>query len=140
MNLSNDGPYKIKSDLQKYDLDEDEINREIDNISEEDILEKLLKIINKKTKALKGSAYGIKQKIYFDMHNLGYSREMVDKVYNNNEDDSTSLERDYEKVYNSLLKKEKDDNKLYLKIKQKLYQKGYSLSKIDEVLEKKRDN
>ncbi len=136
--LSNDGPYKIKTDLLKHNISEEEIDSEIANISEEDILNKLTKLVNKKVNSSKGSLFNIKKKIYYDMYNLGYSKEMIDSVFNMDLDDSSSLEKDFNKIYKDTIKKEKDENKLYLKIKQKLYQKGYSLDKIEKIINEKR--
>ncbi len=136
--LSNDGPNKIKNDLLKHNIEEDQIDNEFCNINDEEFLNKLSKLVNKKMKSAKGSAYNVKQKVYYDMYNLGYSKEMVDSVFDINLDDSSSLEKDFNKLYNDLIKKEKDEGKLYLKLKQKLYQKGYSLDKIDTLISKKR--
>jgi len=136
--LSNDGPYKIKNDLLKYNLNEDDIDAEIANINEEDILAKLTKLVNKKIKNSKGSQFSIKQKIYYDMSNLGYSKDMIDTIFTLDLDDSSSLEKDFNKAYRDIIKKEKDNNKVYLKLKQKLYQKGYSLDKIEKIINEKR--
>jgi len=136
--LSNDGPYKIKNDLLKHNLKEEDIDAEIANIDEKEVLDKLTKLVNKKIKSSKGSLFNIKQKIYYDMYNLGYSKEMIDSVFNVDIDDSSSMEKDFNKVYKDILKKEKDENKMYLKIKQKLYQKGYNLDKIEKIINEKR--
>lgn len=136
--LSNDGPNKIKNDLLKHNIEEEQIDIELCGINDEEFLNKLSKLVNKKLKSAKGSAYNVKQKVYYDMYNLGYSKEMVDSVFDINLDDSSSLEKDFNKVYNDLIKKEKDEGKLHLKLKQKLYQKGYSLDKIDAIISKKR--
>ena len=52
-------------------------------------------------------------------------------------DDSNNLEKDFNKLFTQYSRKEKNSDKLYLKIKQKLYQKGYSLIMIDEIINKK---
>ena len=136
--LSNDGPYKIKSDLLKHNLNEEDIDNEIANINEEDVLNKLTKLVSKRTKSSKGSLFNIKQKVYYDMYNLGYSKDMIDNVFIMDLDDSSSLEKDFNKFYKDIIKKEKDENKIYLKLKQKLYQKGYSLDKIGKIINEKR--
>lgn len=136
--LSNDGPYKIKNDLLKHNLSEEDIDAEIANIDEKDVLDKLTKLVNKKIKSSKGSIYNIKQKIYYDMSNLGYSKDMIDSIFTLDIDDSKSLERDFNKAYMDIVKKEKDNNKIYLKLKQKLYQKGYSIDKIEKMINEKR--
>ncbi len=136
--LSNDGPYKIKNDLLKHNLNEEDIDNEIANINEEDVLNKLKKLVSKRTKGSKGSLFNIKQKVYYDMYNLGYSKDMIDSVFIVDLDDSSSLEKDFNKFYKDIIKKEKDENKIYLKVKQKLYQKGYSLDKIEKIINEKR--
>ena len=69
----------------------------------------------------KGSNYQIREKILLDMRNLGYYKEDVEPFIED-VDESSSLEKDYNKIYNSLKNKEKDLNKLEYKIKSKLHQ------------------
>lgn len=137
-NLNNYGPLKIKKELLLHDIDESIIDLELDKISEVEIKNKVEKLINKKLKTLKGSNYNIRQKLYLYINSMGYDKEYVDLYALNEMDDSKQLENDYNKLYIKLSKKLKDEE-LYFKIRQKLYQKGYSLSKIDEIIEKKRN-
>lgn len=136
--LTNDGPLKIKKDLLNNNISEEKIDEELNKILKEDQNEKLKKLVNKKLRITKGSAYQIKQKILINLINLGYEKKNIEE-YLNDIDDSSSLEKDFNKIYIYLIKKEQDEEKLYLKIKQKLYQKGYSLNKIDEFINKKRN-
>ena len=53
-------------------------------------------------------------------------------------DDNDNLKKEFNKLYKRLSTKEINDN-LYLKIRQKLYQKGYNLSDIDKLIQEKRD-
>lgn len=138
-NLSNEGPLKIKNDLLMHSLNEQEVDKEINKIDRQEILNKLSKIINKKLKTATGSAFNMRHKICSDLYNLGFSKDMIDEIMIDNFDDSKSLEKDYKKAYLSASKKEKDINKIYYIIKQKLYQKGYSLDEIELVINKKRD-
>ncbi|HPF83560.1 MAG TPA: RecX family transcriptional regulator [Bacilli bacterium] len=138
--LSNEGPYKIKKELLEHNINEDLINEELSKISYEDILNKVDKLVNKKLKTLKGSSYIIKQKIYQDMNTLGYDKSIVDECLNEEIDDSINLEKDFNKFFNEYSRKEEDTNKLYFKIKQKMFSKGYSLSKIDEFIENKKNS
>ena len=64
---------------------------------------------------------------------------MFIELYLNDIDDSKSLEKDFEKYYRELSRKQIDYEKLYFKLKQKLYSRGYSLSSIDEIINKKRN-
>ena len=82
----------------------------------------------------------MRQKIYNDMINLGYSSEMFNECYELlDTDDDSNLKKEFEKWYKKLsLKTSKED--LYWKIRQKLYQKGYNLSDIDKLIQEKRDS
>ena len=135
--LSSDGPNKIKDSLIKEGIKEEKIDIELSKIDEEELTSKIAKIVSKKLKTSKGSNYQIREKILLDMRNLGYNKEDVEPFIEN-VDESSSLEKDYNKIYNSLKNKEKDLNKLEYKIKSKLYQKGYNLTSIDEIIAKKR--
>lgn len=137
--LSNDGPYKIKNELLKNGIKEFLIDEELEKIDREDFVNKLHKLINKKIKSSKTSSYNTKQKIYLELTNLGYSKDMIDECYNDNRDEESFLEKDFNKIYKDVSRKESDVNKLYLKVKQKLYQKGYSLDKIEKIINEKRD-
>ena len=136
--LTNDGPLKIKKELLNNNISLEKIEEELNKISDDEQKEKLKKLVNKRLKVTKGSNYQIKQKILMYLINLGYEKKNIEEFLINI-DDSSSLEKDFNKIYLSLKTKEKDEDKLYLKIKQKLYQKGYSLSKIDEIINKKRN-
>ncbi len=136
--LTNDGPLKIKKELLNNNISLEKIEEELNKISDDEQKEKLKKLVNKRLKVTKGSNYQIKQKVLMYLINLGYEKKNIEEFLINI-DDSSSLEKDFNKIYLSLKTKEKDEDKLYLKIKQKLYQKGYSLSKIDEIINKKRN-
>ena len=137
-NLTSDGILKIKKYLLEQNLSQDKIEEELAKISKEEVLEKLEKLVNKKLKITKGSNYQIKQKVLSSLIILGYEKQDIER-YLINIDDSNSLEKDFNKVYISLSRKEKDIDSLYLKIKQKLYQKGYETEKINEIINKKRN-
>lgn len=138
--LSNDGLDKIKSDLISHNIDITLIDEEISKIDKSIIKEKLAKLIVKKIKSNhKNSNYMMRQKIYHDMVNLGYSSEMFNECYDLLEvDDNDNLNKEFDNLYKKLSIKESNDN-LYFKIRQKLYQKGYHLSDIDKLIQEKRD-
>lgn len=139
--LSNDGLDKIRKELVNHNIDLNIIEDEISKIDDTIIKEKLSKLIEKKVKSNhKYSGYMLRKKIYNDMINLGYSSYMINECYDLLElDDSEDLKKEFEKLYRKLYLKETEDN-LYLKIRQKLYQKGYNLSQIDSLIEEKRDS
>lgn len=138
--LTNDGPLKIKKELLQHNIEEDLISDELSKIPEEDLLNKVNKLISKRIKNIKSSSYMIRQKIYYDMNMLGYSNNLIDICLNDEIDDLNNLERDFNKYYNAYYKKETDTNKLYYKIKQKLYQKGYSLEEIGNYIDKQKNS
>lgn len=139
--LNNDGPDKIRKDLLEHNIDLDIIENELNKIDLEVIKEKLMKLISKKIKNNhKDSKFIMQKKIYNDMLNLGYSSEMINTCYNSfDQNDNDNLKREFDKLYYKLIKKE-DDNHLFLKIRQKLYQKGYSLADIDKLIDERNLN
>lgn len=139
IHLSSDGPNKIKNELLKNNIKEEIIDEELSKIDEEELINKVKRIINKKVRTSKTSSYNTRQKIYLELTNLGYSKELIDKCYNDDRDDESFLERDFNKIYKDVSRKETDENKIYLKIKQKLYQKGYKLEQIDRIINEKRN-
>ena len=139
IHLSSDGPNKIKNELLKNNIKGQIIDEELSKIDEEELINKVKRIINKKVRTSKTSSYNTRQKIYLELTNLGYSKELIDKCYNDDRDDESFLERDFNKIYKDVSRKETDENKIYLKIKQKLYQKGYKLEQIDRIINEKRN-
>lgn len=139
--LSNDGLDKIRKELINHNIDTEVIEEELNKIDESIIREKLSKLISKKIKSNhKDSKYIMRGKIYNDMINLGYSSDMFNECYEQLEtDEDSNLEKEFNKWYKKLSSKYSDDN-LYLKIRQKLYQKGYNLSDIDNLMQEKRDS
>lgn len=139
--LSNDGLEKIRKELINHSIDTEVIDEELSKVDENIIKEKLSKLISKKIKNNhKYSKYIMRQKIYNDMINLGYSSSMFNECYDLLEtDEDSNLEKEFNKWYKKLSSKYIDED-LYLKIRQKLYQKGYNLSEIDNLIQEKRDS
>ena len=135
INLTKDGPYKIKKELLNNNIDESIIDIELSKIDEDIIIDKMLKIISKKFKSNhKYSKYQFKQKVSLDMVNLGYDRELADSLIENfdfEEDDL--LKQEYDKLYNKLSRKY-EGYELESKIKQKLYSKGFDINKINSLM------
>lgn len=134
--LSNDGPNKIKEDLMKHKIDINIIEEEIKKYDDEIFIDKIKKIIDKKSKNSNKSFYMLKQKIYYDLLNLGYDSTSIYNLLNNMEsNDSFTLEKEFEKVYkkNSKL----NNYELKNKIRNKLYSKGYSIDDINRIIEKR---
>ena len=135
INLTLEGPYKIKKELEDHNIPNEYIENALSNFTQDLIDLKLEKIINKKIKAnTKDTDYIFKQTTFIYLSNLGYSREDIsnhlDKVKLNN-----NLEKEMEKIYNKL-KTKYEGNILYHKLKQKLYSKGFTVEEINNFIEK----
>lgn len=133
--LTNDGPYKIKSNLLEKGIDDYLASSSI-AFEHEEIIDKLDKLINKRIKISKPySEYVLKQKLIVYFINLGYAKEdinlLLEKITFNND----NPEKDYDKIKNKLIKKY-SDRELYFKIKQKLCQKGYNSYDIEALINK----
>lgn len=126
LNLSYEGPFKIKNYLLKNGFDEIIISKYLD-FDNEFWKERIGKIINKKIKTNKNySKKMLIQKLSSELNNLGYSKDMYNMLLNNiSFDDDSIYEKEYNKIYNKLIKKYPED-KAKLLTKQKLYLKGFS--------------
>lgn len=125
LNLSYEGPFKIKNYLLKNGFDEIIISKYLD-FDNEFWKERIGKIINKKIKTNKNySKKMLIQKLSSELNNLGYSKDMYNTLLNNiSFDDDSIYEKEYNKIYNKLIKKYPED-KAKLLTKQKLYLKGF---------------
>ena len=134
INLSSDGPYKIINDLRKNDISEEMIEKVISKIDEDLIYEKLKKLIVKKIKSNHNkSNYMLKQKIIIDMTNLGYDKEMIIEIIDENKcSNSNIINNEYKKIYTKFSKKY-EGIELERLIKNKLIQKGFSSEEIENI-------
>ena len=124
VNLTNDGPYKIKKDLMDLDFGENEINDYLYTIEYSVWKEKLKKVINKKKTLMKSKSYYMFiNKMKNDLYNLGYDKDMIEGEPSKIEYESDALEKDYEK-----LKRKYDDK---TKIVNSLLRKGYTYEEIN---------
>ena len=130
MNLSNDGPNKIKDNLIKLGIKEDIINDNI-TVDNKEVFNKLNHLIDKKIKTSKGySGNVLKQRLTSYFINQGYEISMINEILNTK---NLSNIEDGIKEYNKLLNKYKDkydDYKLESYIRSKLYSKGFNLDEI----------
>lgn len=125
MSYSNDGPLKIKNELEKLKIDLTIIDDKLTEYNTDIENEKIKKYIDKKLKNNNKSLYELKNSILNYLVSNGYHRELVlDNLNNLHIDESDIYEKEYQKLYNKLSKKYKD-KELEYKIKQKLYQKGF---------------
>lgn len=126
INLSNDGPYKIKESLIKLGINEDVVNKNIMVFDENLETERINRLINKQIKTNHNkSEYALKRKLIESLTILGYTKSLVIKeVENIKVSDSDIREKEYKKMYDKLSKKY-SGKELEYKIKQKMYQKGF---------------
>lgn len=138
--LSNSGPEKIKKELYDHNIDESIIETEIAKINYEEVYAKLEKLIIKKiTTNHKYSNYNLKQKLNLELVNAGYNRDMINDIYaKKSSSENDILIKNYDKLYTSL-KRKYSDKELCKKIKEKLYQKGFDINEINELLNNKID-
>lgn len=137
VNLSIWGPLKIKKTLVSMELNEELINNKLYSVNSDIWKEKVVKIVNKKLKSIKNkSTYMIKNKLKVDLFNLGYESEVITEVLSDIKfDNNDAINKDYNKCLTKYSKKYSDDE-LYLKVRNYLYTKGYSLDEINCVMKK----
>jgi regulatory protein len=135
INLSYNGPEKIKKDLIKLGFTEDEFIETLNNISDDIWLEKVHHIMEKKIKANHNYGfYKLREKLIYEVCNMGYYKWMVEEVINSLDIkvDERIIEKEYHKIYSKLSKKF-EGNELEYQVRIKLLQKGFSNSEIDEI-------
>ena len=139
--LSKDGINKIKKTLIDGNINIEVIETELNNIDRDLFNEKLEKLIIKKINSNKKYSNNyLKQKIVNDMINLGYDKDRIICILENNLiNDANILENEFNKVYNKL-KNKYNGYELTNKVKQKLIQKGFSIGEITSLLIKKTED
>ena len=137
--LYKEGINKIKQDLIKEGISIDMIDKELQYFDKGIMDEKLEKLIIKKIRTNKKySNYYLKQKIFNEMINLGYDKQDVLRIIDNNIiDDSEVLNNEFNKVYNQL-KSKYSGVELNNKIIKKLITRGFSINEINRLLEIKK--
>lgn len=126
INLSSDGPYKIRESLKKLGINEELIEKTIQIFDIDLEGERINKIISKQVKSNHNkSEYALKRKIIEYLTNLGYTKKIVVReVESLKISDSEIREKEYKKMYDKLSKKYSGKDLDY-RIKQKMYQKGF---------------
>lgn len=138
INLGNKGPFYIKKELEKLNINSYYIDEFLNNIKDDIWIEKVRKIVDKKINTnRKLPKERLLLKIKNDLIMLGYSKNIIDKVLNEVviEDGNEVIEMTFDKEYKRLSKKYKD-KELEKKVKYNLYKKGFNLAKIEELLNK----
>ncbi len=123
VNLTLDGPYKIKKSLIDLDFNENDIDNYLNTFDDKVWKSKIEKLINKKKSIMKNKSYYMFiQKIKNDLYNMGYDSYMIDDKLKDIKYESNALENDYKKAY----KKYDDETKII----NYLLRKGYNYEEI----------
>lgn len=125
--FSSDGPLKIKDDLVRKGIDSNIISSLLISFSEDLERERVEKIVSKQSRSNRSSNMKFLQKMKYNLGRLGYHSSVIDYVLSSLElDDSKARDVEYQKIYNKLSKKY-SGKELEWKVKQKMYQKGFSI-------------
>ena len=126
INLSLDGPLKIKRDLIKLGINENDIDDRLNTISNNIWLDRIDSIISKKIKNnTKYSSYSLKGKLLLNISNLGYYKEDILSILNKYDIiDNDIYIKEKEKAIKELSKKY-SGYELEQKVKARLYRKGF---------------
>lgn len=128
-NLTNNGPGRIKYNLIKLGIEEKNI------IIDKDFNEKINHLISKKINTnRKLSTNALRNNIINYLISLGYPKEdFIDKLENINNNDASFIKKDYDRLLTKY-KNKYDNVKLKLVLKDKLYQKGYQIEDINDII------
>lgn len=126
INLSHEGPIRIKKELINLGYKEEDIDPLINNISSDIWNDRIDNIVSKKIDLnKKDSAYVLKNKIIIYLVNLGYYKEDVLSILSRYDIiDKEIYEKERKKIINQLSKKY-SGYELDKRVKMKLYQKGF---------------
>src|SRR5574344_65295 len=138
LNLSNKGYYKILKELNNLEIDEELIKAYLDKIKSNIWEERLNILIKKKIKSNhQYSIIKLKDKITYDLVNLGYQKEMVIGILSNYDlnENADILNKKYNVLYNKLSKKYQG-KELDLHLITKLISEGFNYNDIKRVEKK----
>lgn len=125
VNLKLVGPLKIKNDLLSLGVDENIIDKYLDDIDSDIFIKKINKYIEKELRVNKKSLSMFKNKVLNSLIDKGFYREDILSCLSCiSFDDSALRDESYKKIYDKLSKKY-SGNELEYKIKEKMYQKGF---------------
>lgn len=128
VNLTLDGPFKIRKALLDFDFSENDIDNYLNTFNSDIWESKLNKIINKKKSLMKNKSYTMFiNKLKLDLYNMGYDKYMIDNLLMNIEYSSNAIDKEIEKAK----KKFKNDRN---KIISSLLRKGYNYEEINSKL------
>lgn len=140
VNTTTKGYFQIKKELEELEIDPFYIEEAMTEYLEELEVEKIKKEIVRKERSNRShSAYFLKGKIKEQLIQKGYRAYLVDECLKeitfSKDNEHIFLEKELNKQHTKLKRKYKG-NELKIKIKNALYQKGFSLDSVDELLNK----
>ena len=130
VNLTLDGPFKIRKALLDFDFSENDIDNYLNTFNSDIWESKLNKIINKKKSLMKNKSYTMFiNKLKLDLYNMGYDKYMIDNLLMNIEYSSNAIDKEIEKakkkfknyrnkIISSLLRKEYSYEEINSKLKE----------------------
>jgi regulatory protein len=129
--LSSDGLNKIRNYLINLKLDESIIDKYIDEIDREEVLDKLNKLVDKKIKSNRNySGNVLRMRLCSYFIEQGYNKSDIEEVLKDKDLVDIDLGiKEYKKLYDKYSKK-LEGYELENLIRNKLYQKGYDLNEI----------
>ena len=124
--FKDDGPIKMKMELKKKGISEEDYGKYLELFTEEIEKEKIKKFISKKIKQNKNkSSVSFREKLRFDLKNKGFSPNLINILTSNIYiDDKEIRQKEEEKLYVKLSRKY-SGKELLQKVKEKMYQKGF---------------
>lgn len=138
IHLSNDGIYKIRKGLERYKVDSDIIDKVISNVNDEASNSRIDKLISKQLRLnTKYTGKVLKNNIFNYLMNLGYDKDIIlEKLEDYDFENNINIENEYNRLYRKYVKKY-GGNKLDLVIRHHLFQRGYDVTDIENITNKK---
>ena len=132
INLTNNGPKKIRKDLLKLGIAEEYIDEYLTKIDHQIWIDKINNFIKKKIRLNhNSSANFLRMKISNDLINMGYDKEDINSYINSYDIiDADIKKKEYLKAKEQLSKKY-SGYELDRKIKERLYRKGFYINQED---------
>lgn len=129
ISFSLNGPLKIRQELCKLELTEEQIDAILGSYTEEMEKTKIDKIIAKQVRTNHTkSDYFLRQKIYQHLMNLGYHitfiEQQLSSIMQDESEEENIYQREYQKLYRRLSRRY-SGKELEFQLKQRLYQKGF---------------
>ena len=127
------GPQKIKDELRKKGIKEEDLKEALEEYTKEREREKISKIVNKAVKSnQRKSANALKKKLQMTLTLEGFDQSLISEALQKIEVREEEIaKKEYQKLYKKLSHKY-SGKELEYKLKQKMYQLGFSYSDIEE--------